>query len=165
MALLSFIPARDWCWAILLAALLAFSVHFVHKKEAEAVAHETAALKASSDALVKKEAAHVAEVAKNYAASAAATTETLNEQIQAANAQHTSDADRLREYDAYRRAHPAVASTGKPADGSGTSGTGQGEDFVGELGQAGVSLADALRGTTEALSACMADRNSLTGKP
>lgn len=164
-ALLALIPFRDWCWAALLAGLIAFGLYEHHHLIAEGAAHEVAALKVSSDKLIAQEAAHVAEVAKNYAASAAALQGKLDEQTQTADARHAADLKRVQDFSAYRRAHPDVAGTGQPAPSAGTSGTGQVEDFDSELRLASVSLADALRGSSAALGACMADRDALTGKP
>ena len=166
-ALLALIPVKDWIYAGLGVALLAFGGYEIHHLKAEGAAHEVAALQKSSAELTAKAVAHNAEIGKAYVASAAKITGDLNAQIDIANAQHTSDAQRLRDYDTYRRQHPAVASTGSPggAPVAGTSSAGQGEDFVSELGLAGVSLADSLRDVNAALSACTADRNSLTGKP
>lgn len=165
MGLLSLIPIKDWFYGAVIVGLILFGWHEVNHLKAEGAAHEVAALKVSSDALVAQEAAHVALVAKTYAASAAATTETLNAQLQTADAQHASDAERLRQFSAYRSTHPDVARTAQPSSGAGTNSAGQGEDFVSELGSAGVSLADALRASSDALNACMADRGALTGKP
>lgn len=167
MALLSLIPFKDWVYGgIIVALLIGFGV-FVHHERTVGAAHEVAALQKSSQELIAKETAHVALVAKTYAAAAAATQGDLDAKIQAADAQHTSDAQRLREYSAYRSTHPDVASPAGASrnNGAGTSGAGQGEDFVASLGQSGVALADALRDTSAALSACMKDRNDLTGKP
>jgi hypothetical protein len=164
-ALLALIPIKDWFYGAIIVGLLLFGWHEVEHLKAEGAAHEVAALKVSSDKLVAQEAAHVALVAKNYAAAAAATTETLNAQIQTASTQHAADLKRVQDFADYRRSHPDVASATQPAAGAGTSGTGQSEDFDSELRLSSVSLADALRDSSSALSACMVDRNSLTGKP
>jgi hypothetical protein len=166
-ALLALIPFRDWIYGALIVGLIVFGIHERNHLIAEGAAHEVAALKESSDKLIAKETAHVALVAKTYAAAAAQTQGDLDAKIQAADAQHTSDAQRLREYSAYRSTHPDVASPAGASgnSGAGTSSAGQSEDFVASLGQSGVALADALRDTSAALSACMKDRNDLTGKP
>jgi hypothetical protein len=166
-ALLALIPSKDWIYGAIIAGLIAFGFYEVHHLKAEGAASEVTALKVSSDKLIAQETAHVALVAKTYAAAAAATQETLDEQVQTAARAQVSDSERLREYSAYRSTHPDVASAAGAGGNTvtGSPSAGQGEDFVSELGSAGVSLADALRGTSAALTACMSDRDSLTGKP
>ena len=166
-ALLSLIPGKDIFYGALIIALLLFGWHEVNHLKAEGATKEVAALKISSDKLVAQEAAHVALVAKTYAAAAANTQGKLDAQIQANTALASNDANRVREYNAYRSQHPAMASAGGTvgSSGQGTGSASQSEDFAGELGQAGVSLADALRDSNAALGACMKDRDDLTGKP
>jgi hypothetical protein len=164
-ALLRLIPGEIYAGIIL--AVLAFGWYEVKHIESLGAVHEVAALKKSSDELTAKANARIIEVAKNYADASNKTTETLNAQIQAADAQHTSDLKRVQDYNAYRNSHPAVASTGgtSAVTSAGTGSSGQSEDFDSELRLASVTLADALRDSTAALAACMNDRNDLTGKP
>jgi len=166
-ALLALVPIKDWVYVgVIVALLTAFGIYTVHERH-EGEAHEIAALKKSSDALQAKEAAHVIAVAKAYADSANANEEKLNAQLQAAADQHNSDADRLREYDAYRRTHKDVGSpqTGSGTDGAGNQSTSGYEDQLASLEQVALGLATAGREMNAALTACMADRNSLVGKP
>ncbi len=125
------------------------------------------ALKKSSDELQAKAAAHVALVAKAYSTASTANLEKLNDQLKAASDQHDSDAQRLREYDTYRRAHPVVASTqaGSGTGGAGTSSASEDEGRFASLEQVALQLATAGREVTSVLTACMVDRDALTGKP
>jgi hypothetical protein len=166
-ALLALIPLKDWIYLSLIAALLGgFAAYTIHERNLGA-AHEVATLKKSSDELQAKAAAHVAQVAKAYSTASTVNLENLNAQLKAASDQHDSDAQRLREYDAYRRAHPAVASaqTGSGIGVSGGSGTSEDDGRFASLEQVALQLATAGREVNSSLSACMADRDALTGKP
>ena len=166
MGLLALIPIKDWFYGALIVGLILFGIHEVNHLKAEGAAHEVAALKVSSDKLIAQEAAHVAQVAKAYAASAAKTTETLDEQTQATAAAQSDAAQRLSDFNAYRRSHPTVASTGG-AGGSADQGTGSGgsdSERLSSLEQVALDLAGAAAAGRNALSACMAERDALTGK-
>lgn len=164
-ALLALIPFRDWIYGALIVGLIVFGIHERNHLIAEGAAHEAAALKESSDKLIAQETAHVALVAKTYAAQAAKTTETLDEQTQATAAAQSDAAQRLRNYDAYRRSHPDVASTGQPATDTGASGAGANGQRFSSLEQVALQLAGAAAASRDALAACMTDRDALTGKP
>jgi hypothetical protein len=167
LALFSLIPIKDWVYSgIIIAILAGFGWYTIHERDI-GKADEVAALQKSSQALQAKAAAHVAQVAKAYSTASSVNLENLNAQLKAASDQHDSDAQRLREYDAYRRAHPAVASaqTGSGAGSSGGSGTIEDDGRFASLEQVALQLATAGREVSAALSACMADRNALTGKP
>jgi len=166
-ALLALIPGKDLIYGGLIVALLLFGIHEVNHLKAEGAAHEVAALKVSSDKLIAQEAAHVALVANAYAASAAKTTETLDEQTQATAAAQSTAAQRLSDFNAYRRSHPTVASAGGAGGsaGQGTNGGGSDSERLSSLEQVALDLAGATAAGHNALSACMADRDALTGKP
>jgi hypothetical protein len=167
LALLKLVPLKDWIYLSLIVALLGgFVSYTIHERDI-GKAHELAVLKKSSDELQAKAAAHVAQVAKAYSTASISNLETLNAQLKTASDQHDSDAQRLREYDAYRRAHPAVASaqTGSGTGGQGGSGANQDDGQLSSLEQVALGLATAGREVNAALGACMADRNALTGKP
>lgn len=166
MGLLALIPSKDWFYGALIVGLILFGIHEVNHLKAEGAAHEVAALKVSSDKLIAQETAHVALVAKTYAASAAKTTETLDEQTQATAAAQSDAAQRLSDFNAYRRSHPTVASAGG-AGGSAGQGTGSGgsdSERLSSLEQVALDLAGAAAAGRNALSACMAERDALTGK-
>ena len=166
MGLLALIPIKDWFYGAVIVGLILFGIHEVNHLKAEGAAHEVAALKVSSDKLIAQETAHVALVAKTYAASAAKTTETLDEQTQATAAAQSDAAQRLSDFNAYRRSHPTVASAGG-AGGSAGQGTGSGgsdSERLSSLEQVALDLAGAVAAGRNALSACMAERDALTGK-
>jgi hypothetical protein len=96
----------------------------------------------------------------------AAITEKADENDKASAAQHESDAQRLRDYDAYRSSHPALesAGSGTQPQAAGTPGDNGVERSLSSLEQVALDLAGSLRDDQNALSACMADRDGLTGK-
>jgi len=165
-ALLALIPGKDLLYGGAIVALLLFGAYEVHHLKAEGAAKEVAALKASSDTLQVTVARENAALASNYAATVAAITEKADENDKASAAQHESDAQRLRDYDAYRSSHPAVESAGsgaQPAPAGAPSDNGV-ERSLSSLEQVALDLAGALRDDTNALSSCMADRDGLAGK-
>ena len=96
-------------------------------------AHEIAALKASSDKLLASTQKQIAQLTTQHAADTAKILGKLHDEQNRNAMLADSDASRLREFDAYRRAHPALGSTaGKP--GTVASGTASAPD-VGELSQ------------------------------
>ncbi len=166
-ALLKLVPLKDWVYLSLILVLMGgFVSYTIHERHLGA-AHEIAALKKSSDELQAKAAAHVAAVAKSYSTASTSNLETLNAQLKIASAQHDSDAQRLREYDAYRRAHSTVASAqaGSGVGGQGAGSSSEDDGRFSSLEQVALGLATAGREVNSVLSACMSDRNALTGKP
>lgn len=166
-ALLKLVPLKDWVYLSLILALLGgFGAYTIHERHLGA-AHEITVLKKSSDELQAKAAAHVIQVAKAYSTASTANEEKLNAQLKAASDQHDSDAQRLREYDAYRRSHPAVASAPNAGGvvAAGGSSASSDEHELESLELVALGLATAGREVSAALTACVADRNSLTGKP
>jgi hypothetical protein len=154
-------------WAVELVAIVAIGcgVYFglVHKGKAE----ELAKLQASSAALVHKITAENLAISKAYAAKQAETQEKLNNATAAQNAAVDVLAERVRDFDAYRRAHPDVA---RPAGPGGAAPAGEcGDRPCGEvavqLAEGGNGLARAVAGLIPALQACQADRDALTGLP
>lgn len=86
--------------------------------------------------------------------------------IQGIEAAHASDAERLRAYDAYRKAHPVL---GGASGGTGATPAGDGspqsvDDRLESLEQVALGLATAGRGLDAALSLCEEDRDHLKGK-
>lgn len=152
--------------ALLLIAVCGFAAYTFYERHKGATV-ELAKMKSSSDALLAAANAKIATLTADHAKQVAAIIGVIDNERKANAVSSASDAERLREYDAYRRQHPAVASAGGgPANqGAGANSAGQGEDFVSELGQAGVSLAGALRDSGTALNACTVERDGLTGKP
>jgi hypothetical protein len=165
-ALLKLIPLKAWAIIIGVVALLAFLIwdhyHLINEGvEKEKAAYAAGSAKAEHEAEVKitnlntQHGNDVADMENRY--------ETT---IQADDAAHASDAARLREYDAYRKAHPVL---GGPAAGGGTGTAGEGsadsvDDRFGQLEQVALGLANAGRDLNAALTLCQDDRNKLTGK-
>lgn len=151
--------------AALLGLALAFGTYTYHER-AIGAAKEIATLKASSDALVKANAAALTKLSTDYAATIVAHQETFDAQTQADATQHTSDLKRLSDFDAYRRLYAAMASarSGPAAAGQGTPSSFDVETVLASLEPVALALADSTRDTAAALTLCMADRDSLTGK-
>jgi hypothetical protein len=166
LLLAKLVPFRDWVYLGLFVALVGLGLyeraHLIHEGEA----HELASLQRSSAKLQAAADANVTKLTAEHAAEVAAIRSQLDEQQQTNDALAAADAQRLREYDAYRRAHEAVggAAPGPVPGDSGTESAPGGDDRYGSLGAVAVELAAAARDAQSALSACVADRDSLTGK-
>lgn len=139
-----------------------YTIHERHKGEAI----EITALKKSSAALLKTANDKNAALTADHAKQVAAIIGVIDNERKANAARAASDADRLREYDAYRRQHPAVASAASgPANQAAGDGGPVGNDAIfSSLEQVAGQLADSTREGSTALIACMADRDKLTGK-
>lgn len=164
--LLSFIPQKDIFYGALLLLALAAGAYEVHHLKAEGAAHEISALQASSAKLQAEAAKQIAENTANYAATVAAVTEKADADYKVSAAQHESDAQRLRDYDAYRRSHPAVggpASAAAIADAGKSGATGIDDKFA-SLEQVALGVAGSNAHLAIALMACMQERDGLTGK-
>lgn len=152
--------------ALLLLVLAgAFGTYTYHERHVGAEA-KVEQLKMSSAKLIQKADEQIAANNSTHAAVVAAIKETADAQHQIDTARNASDADRLREYDAYRRLHSAV---GSPASGQGNPSAG-GSSVVGDgdrltsLEQVALDLAVAGRSSLSALKSCTVERDSLTGK-
>jgi hypothetical protein len=165
-ALLAMIPGKDLAYIVAIVAIVAGGWYWHHEtivktQERDHAAYVAAGAKAQADAQAK-----IAEFEKQHAADVAKVQETYEKQHQADIAQRSSDLERLRQFDAYRRAHQVSGNpAGKPAAAS--SGGSSTSDFIqilSGLEPVASGLADSTRQSTAALSACMAERNSLTGK-
>ena len=126
---------------------------------------ELAKLKASSAALVAKANAEIAKTNSAHAAEVAANQEKLNAATAANNALADQLDQRVRDFDAYRRAHPAVASApGVPGPArSGECGAYECGDLAVRLASTGDELARSNGLLVASLQACQQDRDSLTG--
>jgi len=160
------IPGKDQFYGAVIVALLVGFGWYTHHERALGAAHEVAALKISSDKLEKAAAKQVTQTAADYAATLSTVKENLDAQLQTASTQHESDALRLRDYDTYRRQHPALGSAGAGpgAQPAGSTGPGADESRLASLEQMALELADGGRAVSAALTACVKDRDSLTGK-
>lgn len=162
LGLLSLTTVKEWFWGGLVVAMGILALHVYHAGER----HEVAALAAQSAKLVAQAQAQLEAQQADYNKQLGTLQERLNATIQADTAQHTLDAQRLRDFDAYRRAHPDVPSPsgGQGAGGNGAGGAQPGGDVFERLGSVALELADAVRAEARALNACVAERNALTGK-
>lgn len=160
LALLSLTSVKEWFWAGLVIAMGLLALHIYHAGEA----HEIAALKVQSAKLVAQAAAQVAATQSAYETQLATEKSVYDQSSQAAATQLAADAQRLRDYDAYRRAHPDVGSAGQPAASAGAGSPSGSDSILERLEQVAVRLAAATRDTANALSACVAERSTLTGK-
>jgi hypothetical protein len=165
-ALFALIPGKDLVYGALIVALLAFGIYERHHLIAEGEQHELAALKLSSGRLQAAAQKQVAATAADYANTLSTVKENLDAQIKTASAQHDSDARRLRDFDAYRSQHPALASApaGQGPVGQGSSSPSSNEHELASLEQVASGLADAGREVSIALTACVNERAALTGK-
>lgn len=166
LALFALIPGKDWLYSGIIALLIAGGLYERHHLISEGQAHEIAVLKDSSDKLVAAANAKIVNLNMAHLAQVKSIVGVLNEQQRTNSLQSASDAQRLREYDAYRSAHPAMGSPAlKPKDsGSGVSSAPGSSDIVSRLGSVGLELAGAVRDGQNALKSCIAERNDLTGK-
>jgi hypothetical protein len=166
MSLLSLIPGKDLFYGAVIVVLLLFGWHEVNHLKAEGAAKEVTALQVSSAKLTAAAQKQVQETATNYASTLVTVKENLDGQVKAAATQHDIDAQRLREYDAYRRQHPAVASagTGPSGQSAGSTSAGSDEPRLASLEQVALGLADGGREVSIALTSCVKERESLTGK-
>ncbi len=162
-ALLALIPFKDWVYLGIITALVAgFGWYTVHERH-EGEAHEVAALQKSSAKLVNEANAQIATLTAAHAAELKKVLSDNDQQLQAATVQHNSDTQRLRDADAYRRQHSAIQSAAQSpgATATGTSGASQGGSGIERLEQISSELADGLRDTSAALTACMTERDSV----
>lgn len=163
LALLRLIPSKDWLYIAAIVALLSsFTAYTIHERHVGA-AHQLAAVARAS---AKAEAAakqQIQDLTDQHSRDVTAITGAYNHAIQTASVERDSDLKRLRDFDAYRKAHPALDGAGGSVTSDGAGG--QSADGLGAV-PAGLAaeLADALRQDDAALRACYADRDSLTGK-
>lgn len=156
--------------AVAIVALVTFyNVHVdgLEKSYAAAkVAAVDAAYKKGSAEATAAAAAEIARKDKAHQVEITAIKDTYENRIKQNDAAHASDAQRLRQLAAAESEHRAngvlasAGGAGTPADSGDAD-----ADGLGSLpARFGLALADALRQDDAALSACYADRDSLTGK-
>jgi len=166
LALFSLIPFKDWVYSGVIVALIAFGVYERNHLIDEGEQRETAAVQAASEKAEAAAEAKIVNLNVQHAAEVASVKGALNVQLQTVSAQHDADAQRLREYDAYRAAHPAMASA-QARSGTANAGAAGGvgdDDRLSSLEQVALGLATAGARVNAALTACMADRDGLDGK-
>lgn len=160
------VPIRDWIYLGVFVALVAGFFYYRHSLIVEGEHTEAAAVQVASNKAVAAATIQVAKLTADHEKAVTKIKEDSDAQLKTASTQHDSDAQRLREYDAYRRAHPAVQSI---ASGSGDQAAGNGgavsdDARLSSLEQVGLGLATAVNTGRAALSACMAERDDLNGK-
>lgn len=145
--------------ALLTAGTIAWQVHDRRERSIGAQ-HELAAVVAASDKAKADAQRQIDSLNTQHAAAVAAIEAQRESDLKDAAAQHDSDTQRLRDYEASRRrVDAALAGTGPaaaPADA--------GPEGVSRLGSVALELADALRADDAALTECWRERDSLTGK-
>lgn len=165
-ALLADIGIKDYLYGVALAALLAIGVyernHLIDEGEHKAELAEVHAADKANAAAEKR----VAKLDADYKSQLTELKSTHEKELATITAQHDSDAQRLRDYDAYRTAHNGIPSQ---AGGPGTETAGAGSPVSDEqryesLELVALQLATAGKTVSSALTACMADRDALTGK-
>lgn len=148
---------------VVLIAVVALVYHFEHKGAAE----ELGKLQKSSATLITKANAQIAANTKQYQAAQAANQEKTNAALAANTTLQSQLTDSVRQYDAYRRAHSAVAST-TGASGAAQPGECGPEDcgsVIARLAVRGNELAGSVGALSADLQSCQRDRDALTGLP
>jgi hypothetical protein len=146
-----------------LIATAALVLHFEHK----GAAAELGRLKASSTELIEKVRAANDADTKQYQAAVAASQEKANAAIAARATLQSQLANSVRQFDAYRHSHPAVAGAGGPgsAAGSGECGSQDCGAVAEGLAVRGNELAGSLGAVSADLQSCQRERDALTGEP
>jgi hypothetical protein len=138
-------------------------LHFEHK----GAEGEITRLQKSSNALIDSAKNEIASINERHAAAVKANQEKTDAALAQVTTTNALLADSVRRFDAYRRAHPDVASApGKPAPAAGGEcGTQSCGDLASRLAQAGNELANSQGQLVATLESCQRDRDSLTGLP
>jgi hypothetical protein len=154
-------------WVIELVAVLALLGSAVLYLEHRGAVGELSKLQRSSVALVAKAQAAIVTEAKQYAADSATTQEKLNEALASNSDLQSQLAQRVRDFDAYRRQHANVSRPAGPtvAAGSGECGTESCGALASRLATVGDELAASVGELSASLYACERDRDALTGLP
>jgi hypothetical protein len=163
--LLKLVPFRDYAYVGIAIAAAVFWWHHDQVEQAAGAAKEVSAVQAAT---AKAEAAADALFQKNsseYANSVLAMKDAYEKRIADANTAHDADVKRLQQLAASRnrgsnKAVPSASSSAASSDAGNQGFSGLGIVPAG----LGLELADALRQDDAALTACWAERDSLTGK-
>lgn len=164
--LLKLIPLRDWLYLGLFLSLIAGSVVFVHHERQIGASHEAVQVRAASDKAEHDAQVKIDNLNKLHTSDVETIRGAYETQRKVDSDKHDSDAQRLREYDAYRRSHQTV---GGPAAGPGAvpsrdGGVPSNDDRFSSLEQVALDLAAGGRSVLNSLNACRMDRDKLTGK-
>ena len=155
--LLGLIPTKDWIIGAAVAVLAVMCWHFYDKYNN---AVEYAATVKAESAVAKADAAkQIADLTTQYAAFRAADKVIYENELHAADLQHASDTERLRNAAAARQGDPVL---------SGASGLAAAiaawSQRLSRLESVSSGLADAIRFDDAAAAECWRDRDALTGK-
>lgn len=166
-AILKLVSVRDYIYAAAAAAAVGWFLVHDHNERAAGAKHEAAAVAAASSKTQQAADIRVKQLTDTYTAQVKDITNGFQTQLAAASAQHNVDVERLRERAAASGngagavLHSAAGSSQGAAANTGSAGA----SGLGEVpGTVTLELADALRHDDAALTACYADRDSLTGK-
>lgn len=159
------ISVPRWVIELVLAALvLGGAVLYLEHRGA---ARELAKLQVSSARVIAQAKDQIKADTASYAAAQSINQGKLNAALSANTALQSNLTQRVRDFDAYRRAHPDVESSGgvtvtAPSRECGARSCGE---LAQELAARGTELAGAAGAASAALQACQRDRDALTGKP
>jgi hypothetical protein len=159
MALLAFIPGRDWFYGALIIGVGVLCWHFYDKYTA--AVQFAWQVKQQSAVVTKQAAQDIKDKDTQHATTLAKVTETYAAALKSANDQRATDADRLRDFDAYRQSHPVLD---RPAGAGSKPGADPWVSSLVALEQVAAELADELRKARDQRDACVLERDSLTGK-
>jgi hypothetical protein len=166
IALLKLVPFRDYLYAALAIAAVAFYNIHVHNLEVNyaraRVNAVNAAVTDASNKLTIAAKAREDKLAANYADRLKQVNDEHTKQLQADAATHAADLQRLRQLAAAFGNSSGSATLGGAAS-PGASADSGGSSLIG-LGYVSAELAAALHDARDDLSACYAERDSLTGK-
>ena len=160
------VPFREYAYAAAAIGLVIFYNVHVHNLEVHYAAAKVAAVneavKSASDKLLADAKAREDKLAADYAASLKQVNDDHAKQLQADADTHAADLKRLRQL-----AQAVGNGSGGPALGGPTAADAaadpRGSSLIG-LGYVSAELAAALHDARDDLSACYAERDSLTGK-
>jgi len=154
-------------WAVELVAVLALVGSGILYFEHKGATHELAKLQVSSTKLLASANATIKQETDKHAQDVANNQSMLATELAANDALRGQLDQRLRDFDAYRRAHPNVPrpAPGPTAPVAGECGARSCGDVVEELAMRGDQLAADAADVSAALRSCQRDRDALTGLP
>jgi hypothetical protein len=156
-ALLALIPTKEWFIGAAFAVLLVMGWHYYDKYQ-DAVSY-AATVKAESETVSINAALMIHDLTTQYSADLAANKVIYENELHAADLQHTSDAARLRALATARQSDAVLrGSAGLTAAIAAWSAR------LGRVEGISNGLADALRFDDAVATACWRERDSLTGK-
>lgn len=163
--LLKLIPFRDYAYAAVAVAAVGFWFYHDHIEQQEGAARVTTAVAAAT---AKANAAAQATIDKytgEYSSSTLAIEDAYEQRIKANSSAHDLDVQRLQQR-ASGSGHTSEVLRGAASTGGSASPEGAASPVgLGSVSAAeALKLVDALRADDSALTACYADRDSLTGK-